>query len=384
MMLSFSFLIAFLLHLLLFATAPMVTPIMEEMKLSHARFGFLFSVAIISLTASRIPWGLIADKIGYLNTFRVALPLTAVSAMLRAFSPSYPVFLVCQFFLGSGLGAILPSLPLIVKEWSSTRVLGLSTGIYVSGFALGNGTALALTPHLVRMMSWREVLLAYSGLAGVVSVLWWGLARSDKKRRVQFQLESFTRVLRDRYVWILLFFMIASMGCYDTLATWMPKVLTMKNLNPALASLLPLGFFMAGPIVGFISDRLKNKERLVPLLSAVAAGTIMGINYAPGPLLFLCIFLSGFLVIGVLTITLAVPAEQERFSDSVGSVVGIISSLGNLGPLVMPVLFGFLIDMTGTFQASVLTVAFLAGVTSIISATRRGVKQAKFPPLESS
>ncbi|NVM27084.1 MAG: hypothetical protein HWN70_14360, partial [Desulfobacterales bacterium] len=42
-MLSFAFTIAFLLHLLLFATAPMVTVIMEEMDLSHADFGLVYS-----------------------------------------------------------------------------------------------------------------------------------------------------------------------------------------------------------------------------------------------------------------------------------------------------------------------------------------------------
>jgi cyanate permease len=92
----------------------------------------------------------------------------------------------------------------------------------------------------------------------------------------------------------------------------------------------------------------------------------MGINYAPFPLLLICIFLSGFTIIGVLTISLAVPAEHERLSASVGGVVGLISSLGNIGPLVMPVVFGFLIDVTGTLKASVLSVALLAVVTFIL------------------
>ena len=48
-MFSFSFTIAFLLHLLLSATPPMVTQIMQEMRLSHADFGFVFSVSMISL-----------------------------------------------------------------------------------------------------------------------------------------------------------------------------------------------------------------------------------------------------------------------------------------------------------------------------------------------
>jgi cyanate permease len=362
-MLSFSFTIAFLLHVLLFATAPMVTVMMEEMGLSHADFGFVFSAAMISLILFRIPWGLIGDKIGYLEVLRIALPISTASAVLRALSPGYLTLLLSQFFLGLGLAAVMPCLPLLVKEWSLGKSFGLSTGVYVSGFAVGNATALGLTPYLLEMMDWRDVLLAYSGLGVVVCGLWWALARSTVKSTSEFQLKNFTTILKDRYVWILLFFMIASMGSYDTLATWMPKVLEMRGLNKTLASLLPLGFFLAGPIVGFASDRLLDRKAIVALLGAVAAASIMGINYAPFPLLLLCIFLSGFTIIGVLTISLAVPAEHERLSASVGGVIGLISSLGNIGPLVMPVVFGFLIDVTGTFEASVLSVAVLAGVT---------------------
>ena len=140
----------------------------------------------------------------------------------------------------------------------------------------------------------------------------------------------------------------------------------MKEVNKTLASLLPLGFFLAGPIVGFTSDRFHNRKAIVATLGAVAATAILGINYAPFPILLLCIFLSGFTIIGVLTISLAAPAEHERLSASVGGVIGLISSLGNIGPLVMPVVLGFLIDVTGTFQASVVSIAVLTGVTFVV------------------
>ena len=123
-MISFSFVIAFLLHLLLFATAPMVTQVMEEMGLSHADFGLVFSAAMISLVLFRIPWGLIGDRIGYLNVFRIALPISAASAVLRGFTSSYSTLLISQFFLGLGLAAILPCLPLVIKEWATDKTLG--------------------------------------------------------------------------------------------------------------------------------------------------------------------------------------------------------------------------------------------------------------------
>ena len=364
-MLMLAFFIAFLVHILLFCTAPMVTLIMEEMALSHADFGFIFSAAMISLILFRIPWGLVGDRIGYLNALRIALPICVASAVLRAFSTGYWSLLVSQFFIGLGLAAVLPCLPLLVKEWAP-RTSGFSTGIYVSGLAMGNATALGLTPNLLEIMDWRDVLFAYSGVAAVICVLWWTVARSTVRSTSGFQLANIAGFLKDRYIWVLLFFMMASMGCYDTLATWVPKVLEMKELSKTLASLLPLGFFLAGPIFGFMLDRFRNRKIFVTLLGAVAAISIVGINYAPYPLLLLCIFLSGFTIIGFLTISLAIPARHERLSAYAGSVVGFISSFGNVGPLVMPVIFGFLIDVTGTLQASILSVALLAGIVFIL------------------
>lgn len=364
-MLAFSFSIAFLLHLLLFATAPMVTDIMKEMELSYAQFGFIFSVTMITLAVFRLPWGLLADRIGYLNVFKIAAPLCLVFAFARAWVSGYTSLLISQLFLGIGLAAIIPILTLLVKEWAYHKT-GFSTGIYIAGFAAGNATALGMTPLLLESLSWRTVLLCYAIFCTVICALWWLFAKSDYKGPFSFQIKGFTLLLKDRYIWVLLFFLIATMGSYDSLATWMPKVLEMKRLNPVLATLLPLGFFMAGPIIGSISDRFKDKRTLLALLGLGAASSIVGLNYAPFSLLLLCLFVSGFTITGVLTITLAIPLENEHLSPYAGSVVGLISSLSNVGPLVMPVFFGLLIDATGTYHASIFSVAALAGITFIL------------------
>jgi cyanate permease len=365
LMLSLAFLIAFLLHLLLFATSPMVSLIMTEMRLSHAQFGFIFGAAMVSLILFRIPWGYLGDRQGYQNVFRVALLITAAASLLRAFSPNYLTLLASQIGIGFGSGAVLPCLPLVIKEWASRRLLGLATGIYVSGFAAGNATALGFTPYLLNFMTWREVLFFYGVLALGVCLLWWGLAKSHWKAAGRGKGESFRLVLGDRLVWLLLFYLIGAMGCYDTLATWLPKVLEMQGLHKSWASLLPCGFFAAGPLVGLLSDRFKDRMKIIVLLGLMMVGATLGISRLPFPWVLPVIFLAGFAPIGVLTICLALPAEERHLSHRVGLVVGWISALGNVGPLGMPVLFGFLIDVTHHFQAPLVSVAAVAGVVFI-------------------
>ncbi len=363
-MMAFAFAIAFLLHLLLFATAPMASLMMDEMSLSNTQFGVIFAAAMISLVIFRIPWGLIGDRIGFLHTLKIGLFLAALSAVLRAFASTYDIFLLSQFFLGVGLAAILPCLSLLVTEWSQNRP-GLATGIYVSGFATGNATALGLTPILLHILYWQQVILVYGIFAFLIFILWLFFAKSTFKGSKTKQSLNIKYIIKDKYVWVLFLFIMAAMGSYDTLATWMPKVLEMKELNEEAASILPLGFFVAGPSIGLILDRFRDRNLLVALLGMIAAISIVGINYAPFPLLLICLFFTGFSTIGMLTISLAIPAGHKRLKSSVGSVVGLISSLGNVGPLAMPILFGFLIDVTDTFYASIFSVAALAGIVFI-------------------
>ncbi len=369
-MLLFSFFIAFSLHVMLFAIAPMATDIIEEMKISYAQFGFAFSIAMGGIAIFRIPWGLLADRIGYRKVLNITLPLCAVFAFTRSFSPSYDLLMLSQFFLGLGLAAIMPCLSLIVREWLH-KMPGFATGLYVAGFAAGNATVLAITPHLLESFSWRQIFLIYAIAEVVMCLLWFRFANSKTPIIITTPIKEFMVTMRNRYVWILLILLIAAMGSYDTLATWMPKVLDARSLNPSLASLLAVGFFVAGPTIGHIMDKLQDLRKIIAALGLVAGGTIIAINYAPLPAMMVCLFLAGFATIGVLTITLAVPVIHKNLSSSAGAIVGFISAAGNIGPLFMPILFGYLIDLTGAFQTSILCVAAIAGITFIAGSRAR-------------
>lgn len=72
---------------------------------------------------------------------------------------------------------------------------------------------------------------------------------------------------------------------------------------------------------------------------------------------------------GVFTVALSVPVEHSHLSSSIGGVVGLVSSFGNIGPLIVAAVFGLLIDVKGTFHASLFAVAVLFGITLILSSS---------------
>ncbi len=364
---ALAFVIAFLVHLLLFCLSPMVEIVMTEMQLSHAQFGFVFSVAMISLILFRLPWGLVADRRGYVGVLRIALVLSTVAALLRAVSQDYAGLLVSQFVLGLGLAAAMPCLGLMVKAWAQARP-GLGTGIYFAGFALGNATALAATPVLLTLMSWRQVFMVYAGVAGIVCLSWFLLGRSRPVANSVMHLSDIRLVMRERLVWVLLFLLVGSMGCYDTLASWMPRVLQMKGLPTEYASFLPAGFLVAGPVTGLMLDRFPSRRLLVALLGVVAAVCTALLLSSSLPVLLVCLFAVGFATTGVSVTSLTMPVERRELSPYAGTVVGFVTSVSNVGPLVVPVVFGYLIDVTGFYAASLSFVSVMALILFMVCA----------------
>jgi len=361
MVFGLAFAVAFLADLLLFSMSPMVHLVMSELRLSHAQFGLLFSAAIVSVMFARLPLGLIADRRGYLTVLRVALVVLALAAGSRALAWDFTGLLISQFVLGLGLAALLPCLSLMVKAWAAARP-GLGTGIYFSGFAVGSVVALGLTPVLLQVMLWRQVLLLYAVLPIVVCLASLALGRKSEAVASSTRLKDVRLVLRERVVWVLLLLMAGSMGCYDTLASWMPRVLEMKGLETGLASLMPVGFFVAGPLIGLVLDRFPSRGVLVALLGVLAGASIALLTTQSLPVLLLALFAVGFVLSGVCVTSLTIPVERPRLSPYAGTVVGFVTSASNVGPLLMPVAFGHLIDLTGYYSASVFMVAILGGV----------------------
>ena len=128
---------------------------------------------------------------------------------------------------------------------------------------------------------------------------------------------------------------------------------------------MPAGFFAAGPLIGLALDRFPSRNVLVALLGVMAAVSTALITTSSLPVLLLCLFVVGFALSGVSVASLTIPVERPSLSPYAGTVVGFVTSASNVGPLVLPVVFGHLIDLTGYYSASVFTVAILGAIVFI-------------------
>lgn len=384
-MLTLAFLTAFEVHLLLFSYSPLVSQIKLEMELSDTQAGFIFSISILTLILLRIPWSLLSDRIGFSTTLRLATTIMAVFGFLRGFAINYETLLVYQLLLGTGFAAILPCLPKLVESWFQKKV-GLTTGVYVMGFPAGEIAALGFTPYLLASTgNWRNIFHVYGIVGLILAALWWTMSKEPETgRKENFAYKStpttslkgdFSSVLRMKEVWILTGLCICAMGCYDTIVTWLPHMLELKNIPSEIAglmaSMMPLGFLLAGPTVGTFSDRIGLRRPFIWILGLASGPVILALGLFSDAPLWVAISLVGFCTTGILTLVLIIPTELPEMTRLVASSVGVISSLGNIGTFLFPIAVGYLKDTTGSFLPAMAMLAAVAETTIILGLLMR-------------
>ena len=298
--------------------------------------------------------------------------LMGLFGFLRGFAINYATLLALQVLLGVGMAAVIPSLPKLVGASFAKERVGLATGVYAAGFAVGDMLGMSLTPYILKSLgAWRNAFIVY-GLWGIVlAVAWWVLAKEPKlaaMRAVEDESRTSLRsgllaVVKMREVWIMTGLFICAVGSYDTVLMWLPYLLEARGIEPAaaglIASMLPLGFLISSPSVGTLSDRIGLRKPFIWVLGLITGPAIYLTGTASDATLWASAFITGFSTVGILTLVLTMPIELKETAPYVATAVGIISSVGNVGSLVMPVLVGLIKDLTGSFLPAIVMLAIV-------------------------
>jgi cyanate permease len=230
--------------------------------------------------------------------------------------------------------------------------------------------ALGATPFLVLALGdWRQVFQVYGVWVLLLVPFWWKFASTEPPNQNKPKESSgsvkrdFARLLRLKEVWLLTGLYFCAGGCYDTVLLWLPSILQSQGADAFMASLaasmLPAGFLFSALAVSALSDKLQVRKPFVLVMGLVSGPVLFLTGIVTGAALSAVAFLVGFCTVGVLTLVLAVPVEMPSLSHSLSSVMGIVTSFGNLGSFLLPTLVGQLRDVSGTFLLSMLVLAIV-------------------------
>lgn len=264
-----------------FMPVSLLTPIARELHITEglAGQGIAISGALAVLTSLTI-----SHIAGDLNRKYLLLGLAvlmAISGLVIAVAPSYPVYMLGRALIGVVIGGFwslsAATAIRLVPQHQVPRALAIFNG----GNALATVVAAPLGSYLGTTVGWRGAFLCIAPLAIAAFIwLWVSLPtmKSDKKQKLEGTL---LRLFSDAIVLTgLLACGLFFIGQFALFTYVRPFLENVTNVGPAGFSLILLAIGAAG-FVGtlavsiFLNARLYQILIMIPLLMATVAGTLL-------------------------------------------------------------------------------------------------------------
>nr|WP_279626118.1 MFS transporter [Halobacillus dabanensis] len=363
---------------------PLSVFIEEDLLLTKAQVGLLPSALFLGQAVASIPTGLLADRFGSRPLLAVMSSLVAVSFLFMTLQTNYWVVLLLIMVGGLGYGGMHPTTNRGIVYWFSQKQRGTAMGIKQMGITFGSALSAILLIPLAETYGWRTVVMISCFVLIAAGVIAFFLYRDPKeespvkpqKTSLKDTFSSLTLMAKNKPLLFISFSAMGINGSQMCLNTYL-VLFTYEQIgiHLVLAGLL-LVFSEAGGslgriVWGIISDRIFGGERLKVMAiivtitlvaSAVVAFLPKGTSYGIlVPLFFLFGFaVSGFNGIWMNLASELVPKEQAGLSS------GFSITLGSLGVILFPPLFGLIVDQSQGYTLGWLMITVLMIIVMVL------------------
>lgn len=140
-------------------------------KLGHVEVGYLLSGSVLGMALGAIFISPLADRIGRRRHIVSCLVLLVVGMGLSGFAVDVKTLALSRVFAGLFIGAIIPSINVVVSEYASDRRRGTVMGIYGIGLPLGSALGGALASPLIAAQGWQAPFFCGAALTFGILIL---------------------------------------------------------------------------------------------------------------------------------------------------------------------------------------------------------------------
>ncbi|MCW8114197.1 MFS transporter [Yersinia intermedia] len=389
------------------ATLSVVAPFMsKELNFDPGMMGFAFSAFGISYVIMQIPGGWLLDKYGSRLVYGCALIGWSLVTMLQGTIYLYASPLMALIILRLLMGAIeAPAFPAnsrLSVQWFPNSDRGFVTSIYQSAQYISLALITPLMTFIVHMWSWHYVFY-YIGLIGVVLGGLWLLYirdplrhKSVNKAEIDYIREgggvpelgaepkkegvTFAQIKKVCVNKMMIGVYIGQF-CLTSITwfflTWFPTYLYqakgMSILKVGIIASIPaIAGFIGGIMGGVFSDYLLKKgysltvARKLPIICGMLLScTIIIANYTDSEIIVvgamsLAFFAKGFGNLGWCVLSDTSPKEV------LGVAGGVFNMCGNLASIITPLVIGFILSWTKSFDFAILYVGSM-GLIGLLS-----------------
>ena len=371
--------------------APALT---QELGISAAMMGIVFSAFSWSYTAMQIPGGILLDKFGSRIIYFVSLTLWSLFTALHGLVNSVWTLFAMRLGLGVAEAPCFPTNSRIVATWFPQQERAMATGVYTVGEYIGLAFLSPVLFWILATFGWRALFIIV-GIVGILFGIIWiryyrepqdyiavnkeeldyiekgGGLVSGHNKTVKFEWNMIFKLLRYRQLSGICLGQFASNSTLVFFLTWFPTYLATERQM----EWIKIGFFAVMPFIaasigvlsgGWLSDYLLrcgksvNVARKLPIIMGLLlASTIIGANYVDSNVAVIAVLSVAFFAQGMAALGWTLVSDIAPMNQ-LGLTGGIFNFAANLAGIVTPIVIGFIVSATGSFIGAILYIGVLA------------------------
>ena len=335
---------------------------MKSLSIDPGTFGFVLSAFTVGYAVMQIPGGALADRFGVKLVLVTAPVLWSVFTGLTGLAETVSALIAVRFCFGLAEGSSNAACYKLVGDNFSSRERASANSIWITALAAGPAFVAPLASWALRSVGWEQMFLWFAVPGFVIAgVLWFGIpgrgAVSGSRPETVMHSPGWAWLLRRPSSWLIFFaYLSFNIGYWGYLG-WMPSYLALqRHLDIkalGVAASVPYVFGFAGILLfGWLGSTLLYRVR-APMIAAgyLCAAASLYLAYTADrvevSLAGLCgaafFMYGGFGPYAALVLDLA--PERER-----GAFVGFVNTGGQLGGILAPIVVGWVVHTTGSFD----------------------------------
>lgn len=368
----------------------------RDLGLNPIQMGYIMSAFAWAYVIGQIPGGALLDRFGTKLIYTIAIAAWSFFTLVQGFSgfltggAIFAGLFAMRFMVGLAESPSFPGNARLVAAWFPGSERGTASAIFNSAQYFSLVVFAPFMGWLVHTFDWHSVFFVMGGLGLIAAFVFWKMVRSPvdhpgvNKAELDYieagggltRMEDRTVTKSAAFTWANVKQVLGSrmlmgvfIGQYGInvltyfFVTWFPIYLVKERglniLEAGFAAAAPaLCGFAGGVLGGIISDALLKKTgsltiaRKTPLLiGMLLSALIIACAYIDNSALIVVVMAVAFFGKGIASLGWAVVSDTSP-REFVGVTGGIFNTFGNSAGIVTPIVIGYIVAATGSFDGA--------------------------------
>jgi MFS family permease len=360
---------------------PMLFPFLkQELGVGYIELGLALTVFAVVSGLTQAPIGYLADHIGARRILLMGLTLGGFALIMLGLHLSYPWLIASAVLLGLANSVYHPADYAILSAHMDEARMGRAFSVHTFAGFVGGAVAPATVAGLAATIGAHGALIVTGAVGPLVALLLVivGIPDAHAAGRVGDDTKVPPRsIITPTLIMLTMFFMLLSLssagiGNFGVVALMSGYGVSYSTANVALTAFL--GASAVGVLAGgFLADHTQRHGQVAAACFAINAAIVLLIATTALPSLLMTAAMAGAGFLGgVIAPSRDMLVRNAAPAGAAGRAFGIVSTGFNLGGIISPLLFGWIMDQNRPHWVFGASVVFMVLTVLLALVTERG------------